>query len=51
MTAEVHKTDITLGKRIYIASEDLEKARKKAIRIFEYNLINRASDLPILQTN
>jgi len=46
MTAEVHKTDITLGKRIYIASENLEKARKKAIRIFEDSLISRASDLP-----
>jgi hypothetical protein len=42
LTAKVQDSDITLGKTIYIASDDLEKAKKQAIRMFEDTMISRA---------
>jgi hypothetical protein len=46
MSAEVHETGIILGKTIYIVSEDFQKAKERAIRMFEDSMISRARDLP-----
>lgn len=46
MTAKVHEAGIILSKTIYIVSEDFQKAKERAIRMFEDSMISRARDLP-----